>query len=103
MSRVWPLYKEFHANGEDHLAEDFVHRCGRTGRAGKSGKAVTFFTGENHERALAGEFMRVLRDVGAPVSLGSCKLPTRMRETDYNDSSDPQGDGSLPLDYQEKG
>ena len=48
--------------------EDFVHRCGRTGRAGKKGKAVTFFTGENHERSLAGEFMRVLRDAGAEVS-----------------------------------
>jgi ATP-dependent RNA helicase DBP3 len=64
----------------ERSAEDFVHRCGRTGRAGKSGKAVTFFTGENHERALAGEFMRVLRDVGAPVSVlssdshGTCRL-----------------------------
>jgi ATP-dependent RNA helicase DBP3 len=45
-----------------------VHRCGRTGRAGKTGKAVTFFTGEGHEKALAGEFMRVLRDAGAEVS-----------------------------------
>lgn len=53
------------------IIEDFVHRCGRTGRAGKSGKAVTFFTGENHERSLAGEFMRVLRDVGADVSFFS--------------------------------
>lgn len=42
--------------------EDYVHRIGRTGRAGRSGEAVTFFTGEAHERALAGEFARVLRE-----------------------------------------
>ncbi|KAG9036958.1 RNA-dependent ATPase [Tulasnella sp. JGI-2019a] len=44
--------------------EDYVHRIGRTGRAGKTGKSITFFTGEDHERALAGELMRVLRDSG---------------------------------------
>ncbi|KAI9567014.1 DEAD-domain-containing protein [Boletus coccyginus] len=42
--------------------EDYIHRIGRTGRAGRSGKSITFFTGENHERALAGELARVLRD-----------------------------------------
>lgn len=35
-----------------------------TGRGGKSGKSITFFTGENHERALAGELARVLRESG---------------------------------------
>ncbi|KAF8554540.1 DEAD-domain-containing protein [Imleria badia] len=40
--------------------EDYIHRIGRTG--GRSGKSITFFTGENHERALAGELARVLRD-----------------------------------------
>ncbi|KAG8951582.1 RNA-dependent ATPase [Tulasnella sp. 424] len=44
--------------------EDYVHRIGRTGRGGKSGKSHTFFTGENHERALAGELARVLADGG---------------------------------------
>ena len=34
------------------------------GRGGRSGKSITFFTGENHERALAGEFARVLRESG---------------------------------------
>lgn len=34
------------------------------GRGGKSGKSITFFTGENHERALAGELARVLRESG---------------------------------------
>ncbi|KAH0838730.1 hypothetical protein J3R83DRAFT_7084 [Lanmaoa asiatica] len=42
--------------------EDYIHRIGRTGRGGRSGKSITFFTGENHERALAGELARVLRD-----------------------------------------
>jgi len=59
----------------DSCTEDFVHRCGRTGRAGKTGKAVTFFTGEGHEKSLAGEFMRVIRDAGGEVrqfNLVSC-------------------------------
>ncbi|KJA25928.1 hypothetical protein HYPSUDRAFT_133610 [Hypholoma sublateritium FD-334 SS-4] len=42
--------------------EDYIHRIGRTGRGGKSGKSITFFTGDGHERALAGEFARVLRE-----------------------------------------
>ncbi|KIM48453.1 hypothetical protein M413DRAFT_16361 [Hebeloma cylindrosporum] len=44
--------------------EDYIHRIGRTGRGGKSGKSITFFTGNQHERALAGEFARVLREGG---------------------------------------
>jgi ATP-dependent RNA helicase DBP3 len=44
--------------------EDYVHRIGRTGRGGKTGTAVTFFTGEKHEKALAGELARVLQDGG---------------------------------------
>ncbi|KAI9068149.1 DEAD-domain-containing protein [Trametes sanguinea] len=44
--------------------EDYIHRIGRTGRGGKSGKSITFFTGENHERSLAGELARVLRESG---------------------------------------
>ncbi|CAE6488011.1 unnamed protein product [Rhizoctonia solani] len=42
--------------------EEYIHRIGRTGRGGKSGKSITFFTGADHERALAGEFARVLKD-----------------------------------------
>jgi ATP-dependent RNA helicase DBP3 len=61
--------------------EDYIHRIGRTGRtlsppvdfvssvssSGRgdmTGHSFTFFTGENHERALAGEFARVLRESG---------------------------------------
>ncbi|KAH7884001.1 DEAD-domain-containing protein [Phlebopus sp. FC_14] len=44
--------------------EDYIHRIGRTGRGGRTGKSFTFFTGENHERALAGELARVLRESG---------------------------------------
>ena len=61
--------------------EDYIHRIGRTGeccrgprvfivliillgRGGRSGRAMTFFTGDAHERALAGELARVLRDAG---------------------------------------
>jgi ATP-dependent RNA helicase DBP3 len=35
-----------------------------TGRGGKSGRSITFFTGEGHERALAGELARVLDESG---------------------------------------
>ncbi|THH12171.1 hypothetical protein EW145_g170 [Phellinidium pouzarii] len=45
--------------------EDYVHRIGRTGRGGHSGKSITFFTGDDHERALAGELAKVLRESGA--------------------------------------
>jgi ATP-dependent RNA helicase DBP3 len=62
--------------------EDYIHRIGRTGeraslpktfvrctnlgegRGGRSGKSITFFTGDNHERSLAGELARVLREGG---------------------------------------
>ncbi|KAI0073752.1 DEAD-domain-containing protein [Panus rudis PR-1116 ss-1] len=44
--------------------EDYIHRIGRTGRGGKTGKSITFFTGDAHERALAGELARVLRESG---------------------------------------
>ncbi|KAH8103252.1 P-loop containing nucleoside triphosphate hydrolase protein [Phellopilus nigrolimitatus] len=44
--------------------EDYIHRIGRTGRGGHSGKSITFFTGDNHERALAGELAKVLRESG---------------------------------------
>ncbi|KAL4065798.1 P-loop containing nucleoside triphosphate hydrolase protein [Scleroderma yunnanense] len=44
--------------------EDYIHRIGRTGRGGRSGRAITFFTGDAHERALAGELARVLREAG---------------------------------------
>ncbi|KAI5119786.1 hypothetical protein M0805_006584 [Coniferiporia weirii] len=44
--------------------EDYIHRIGRTGRGGHSGNSITFFTGDNHERALAGELAKVLRESG---------------------------------------
>ena len=34
------------------------------GRGGQRGKSITFFTGDGHERALAGELARVLREGG---------------------------------------
>lgn len=33
-------------------------------RGGSEGKSITFFTGEDHERALAGELARILRENG---------------------------------------
>ncbi|ORX38010.1 P-loop containing nucleoside triphosphate hydrolase protein [Kockovaella imperatae] len=63
--------------------EDFVHRCGRTGRAGKSGRAVTFFTGEGHEKALAGELMRVLRDAGAEIPQEMNRFPTTIKKKEH--------------------
>ncbi|KAJ7151662.1 DEAD-domain-containing protein [Mycena filopes] len=47
-----------------NVGADYIHRIGRTGRGGKTGKSITFFTGENHERSIAGELARVLRESG---------------------------------------
>ncbi|KAF9785827.1 DEAD-domain-containing protein [Thelephora terrestris] len=47
--------------------EDYIHRIGRTGRGRKSGKSITFFTGEKHERSLAGELARVVRESGFDI------------------------------------
>ncbi|KAG6831624.1 hypothetical protein H0H92_008701 [Tricholoma furcatifolium] len=44
--------------------EDYIHRIGRTGRGGRNGKSITFFTGDAHEKSLAGELARVLREGG---------------------------------------
>ncbi|KAJ8608380.1 hypothetical protein CTAYLR_008153 [Chrysophaeum taylorii] len=47
--------------------EDYVHRVGRTGRAGKSGTAITFFHGNQHEKALAGALQNILRQNDQPI------------------------------------
>ncbi|WRT69420.1 ATP-dependent RNA helicase DBP3 [Kwoniella shivajii] len=85
--------------------EDFVHRCGRTGRAGKSGKAVTFFTGESHEKSLAGEFMRVLRDAGAEVPQEMDRFPTTIKKKEhgsygafYKDTADAPAPTKITFD-----
>ncbi|KAL1732924.1 P-loop containing nucleoside triphosphate hydrolase protein [Schizophyllum commune] len=59
--------------------EDYIHRIGRTGRGGKSGKSITFFTGEGHERALAGELARVLHDSGFECE-GLKKFPMTIKK-----------------------
>lgn len=45
--------------------EDYVHRIGRTGRAGAEGLAITLFT--EHDKALAGALINVLRAAGQEV------------------------------------
>ncbi|KAF7310410.1 hypothetical protein HMN09_00583000 [Mycena chlorophos] len=62
--------------------EDYIHRIGRTGRGGKSGKSITFFTGENHERSLAGELARVLRESGF-VCEGLKKFPMTIKKKEH--------------------
>ncbi|KAI0297542.1 P-loop containing nucleoside triphosphate hydrolase protein [Multifurca ochricompacta] len=89
--------------------EDYIHRIGRTGgcsflvsqcgrarvlsvvyaneiangvigRGGKSGRSITFFTGSNHERGLAGELARVLRDSGVDVTPLSSKFSMSIKK-----------------------
>jgi len=60
--------------------EDYVHRIGRTGRGGKDGRSMTFFTGSNHERSLAGELARVLRESGVDVTPLSDKFPMSIKK-----------------------
>ncbi|KAF8736639.1 hypothetical protein AX14_014212 [Amanita brunnescens Koide BX004] len=63
--------------------EDYIHRIGRTGRGGKSGKSITFFTGDNHERSLAGEFAKVLRDGGFDYE-GLKKFPLTIKKKEHS-------------------
>ncbi|KAH9171748.1 P-loop containing nucleoside triphosphate hydrolase protein [Lactarius sanguifluus] len=60
--------------------EDYIHRIGRTGRGGKDGRSITFFTGSNHERGLAGELARVLREGGVDVAPLSDKFPMAIKK-----------------------
>ncbi|KAI0696498.1 P-loop containing nucleoside triphosphate hydrolase protein [Cerioporus squamosus] len=63
--------------------EDYIHRIGRTGRGGKSGKSITFFTGDAHERALAGELARVLRESGFEAE-GLKKFPMTIKKKTHS-------------------
>ncbi|GAA5859522.1 hypothetical protein JCM8547_006861 [Rhodosporidiobolus lusitaniae] len=58
--------------------EDYIHRIGRTGRAGRTGKSVTFFT--EADKALAGQFIRVLRDSNAVVPPGLDQWGTTIKK-----------------------
>ena len=64
--------------------EDYIHRIGRTGRGGKSGKSITFFTGDNHERALAGELARVLRESGFECEELKARFPMTIKKKTHS-------------------
>ena len=53
------------------------------GRGGKNGKSITFFTGDKHERALAGELARVLRDSGFDCE-GLQKFPMAIKKKTHS-------------------
>ncbi|KAJ9126018.1 RNA-dependent ATPase [Naganishia onofrii] len=85
--------------------EDYVHRIGRTGRAGLSGKAITFYTGEGHEKALAGEFKRVLRDAGAEIPEALAQMSGTIKKKEhgsygafYKDTSDAPAPKKIKFD-----
>ncbi|KAL0578526.1 RNA-dependent ATPase [Marasmius crinis-equi] len=63
--------------------DDYIHRIGRTGRGGKHGKSITFFTGENQERGLAGELSRVLKDSGFDCP-GLQKFPMTIKKKEHS-------------------
>ncbi|KAF9263060.1 DEAD-domain-containing protein [Marasmius fiardii PR-910] len=63
--------------------DDYVHRIGRTGRGGKSGTSITFFTGENHERSLAGELSRLLKDSGFDCPLLRERFPMTVKKKEH--------------------
>jgi ATP-dependent RNA helicase DBP3 len=52
------------------------------GRGGRSGKSITFFTGDNHERSLAGELARVLREGGFDYE-GLKKFPMTIKKKEH--------------------
>ena len=66
-------FLDFEADG------DGIVRCG-IGRGGKDGRSITFFTGSNHERSLAGELARVLRESGVDVTPLSSKFPMSIKK-----------------------
>ncbi|THU89437.1 DEAD-domain-containing protein [Dendrothele bispora CBS 962.96] len=64
--------------------EDYIHRIGRTGRGGKSGKSITFFTGENQEKGLAGELNRVLTESGFDCAELREKFPMTIKKKEHS-------------------
>ncbi|KAH9949528.1 P-loop containing nucleoside triphosphate hydrolase protein [Amylocystis lapponica] len=52
-------------------------------RGGKTGKSITFFTGDDHERALAGELARVLRESGFEAE-GLKKFPMTIKKKTHS-------------------
>jgi ATP-dependent RNA helicase DBP3 len=65
---------------------DYIHRIGRTGRGGKDGKSITFFTGDKHERSIAGELARVLRSGGfdKEAELLREKFPMTLKKKEHS-------------------
>jgi hypothetical protein len=64
--------------------EDYVHRIGRTGRGGKTGRSITFFTGDGHEKALAGELARILDDAGVDCTELREKFPMTIKKKTHS-------------------
>jgi ATP-dependent RNA helicase DBP3 len=55
------------------------------GRGGRSGKSITFFTGDKHERGLAGELAGVLRDSGFEDQVVALqKFPMSMKKKTHS-------------------
>jgi ATP-dependent RNA helicase DBP3 len=63
-------------------AEDYVHRIGRTGRAGKDGLAITLFT--EHDKALAGGLVNVLKGAGQSVPEELLKFGTTVKKRQHD-------------------
>ena len=55
-----------------------------SGRGGKSGKSITFFTGDAHERSLAGELARVLRESGFESEELKEKFPMTIKKKTHS-------------------
>jgi len=57
------------------IAEDYVHRIGRTGRAGSSGRATSFLTEQDLKRW--NEIVELLKKTGSPVPKPTTKKRAR--------------------------
>ncbi len=62
------------------VAEDYIHRIGRTGRAGATGTATSFVTSEDMD--LWKEIVKLLKKTGSPVPTAKVAKPTRTPNAD---------------------
>ena len=85
------------------VAEDYIHRIGRTGRAGATGTATSFVTSE--DLGLWTEIAKLLKKTGSPVP--NAKTPKKTRTANALDTAEeieaPSPDAEVKPGYSTRG